>query len=221
MHSEALFVFSLFCEARGVSSMKNPLAGTPTQYRTGSASPLYQYKREPLAADEADRLQNACATFTDRLVVWTLLDTGLRVNELCTLTKNSVQWQERRVMVYGKGGPYGKQTKRRIVPLTERAFRLLANVFERHDDFPFGSRRAQQIVKAVANRAGLAKPVTPHSLRHTFAVSCLQRGINLRALQILLGHDHIATTEIYLRLSPEDVIREFESKWYAPTPMRI
>ena len=68
----------------------------------------YQYKREPLTQDEANRLANACQTHTEKLVVWTLLDTGLRVAELATLTKDNLDWQHHRLMIYGKGGPYGK-----------------------------------------------------------------------------------------------------------------
>jgi integrase/recombinase XerD len=59
----------------------------------------------------------------------------------------------------------------------------------------------------------IRRPVTPHVLRHTFAVTAVQKGISLPALQRLLGHDRLTTTEIYLNLSPEDVIREFHQKW--------
>ena len=55
----------------------------------------YQYVREPLTAEEADRLANACDTPTEQLIVWTLLDTGLRVGELCDLTAKDVRWQQR------------------------------------------------------------------------------------------------------------------------------
>jgi integrase/recombinase XerD len=71
----------------------------------------------------------------------------------------------------------------------------------------------QLLVKRVANRARISRPVTPHVLRHTFAVTAVQKGISLPALQRLLGHDHLATTEIYLNLSPEEVVREFREKW--------
>lgn len=198
----------------GTTKTQNPMAGTPTHFKTTSSA-VYQYKLEPLSSEEADRLQNACETRDEKLLVWVLLDTGLRVSELCSLKKASVQWQERRLLIYGKGGPYGKASKRRIVPLTDRAFRLLAHVFEVQDDFPFKPRWAQKLLKILANRAAIDRRITPHTLRHTFAVTCLKRGINLRALQLLLGHDHLSTTEIYLRLSPEDVMREFEEKWYA------
>jgi integrase/recombinase XerD len=71
----------------------------------------------------------------------------------------------------------------------------------------------QRILKRVANRAHITRPVSPHVLRHTFAVTAVQKGVSLPALQRLLGHDRLTTTEIYLNLSPEDVIREFREKW--------
>ena len=74
----------------------------------------YQYKREPLSDDEVNRLTNACETFEEKFVVWTLLDTELRVSEFANLKKDKIQWQERRLIIYGKGGPYGKKTKRRM-----------------------------------------------------------------------------------------------------------
>ena len=60
----------------------------------------YQYVREPLRGDEADRLANACQTLQEKLIVWTLLDTGLRVSELCALSPDSIQWQQRQIRVY-------------------------------------------------------------------------------------------------------------------------
>ena len=64
----------------------------------------YQYKREPLTPDEANRLAAACQTYQERLIVWTLLDTGLRVAELANLTREHIDWQQHRLMIYGKGG---------------------------------------------------------------------------------------------------------------------
>jgi integrase len=82
----------------------------------------YQYVREPLTADESDRLRNACETPTERLVVWTLLDTGLRVSELCGLTSKNILWQQRQLRVKGKGGPYGKIVNRLSTSLPSRAY---------------------------------------------------------------------------------------------------
>lgn len=64
----------------------------------------YQFKKEPLRAEEADRLSSACTTPDEKLVLWTLLDTGLRVSEPCPLTAESIQWQQRDPG-QGQGGP--------------------------------------------------------------------------------------------------------------------
>ena len=87
----------------------------------------YQFVREPLTIEEADRLANACVTPTERLVVWTLLDTGLRVGELCDLTQKNVLWQQRQLRI--KGGPHGKKTKVRVVPMSNRVRTLLEHHF--------------------------------------------------------------------------------------------
>jgi len=113
----------------------------------------YQYVREPLTAEESDRLSNACETPTERLVVRTLLDTGLRVGELCDLTPKNVLWQQRQLRIKGKGGPHGKKTKVRVVPMSNRVRTLLEHHFALEKTFPVKARRAQDIVKAVAHRA--------------------------------------------------------------------
>ncbi len=173
----------------------------------------YQYKREPLTMEEANRLANACQSPIEKMVVWSLLDTGIRVSELAELRKDNIDWQGHRLMIYGKGGPYGKKTKRRIVPVSNRVMALLEHYFALHDTLGIGIRSIQLLVKKVANRAHISRIVTPHVLRHTFSVSAIQKGISTRALQEVLGHDRLATTEIYLNLSPEDVVREFREKW--------
>jgi len=173
----------------------------------------YQYKREPLNNDEVDKLTNACNTFREKFVIWTLLDIGLRLSEFSDLKKENIQWQEKRLVIYGKGGPYDKKTKRRIIPMTDRVRRLIEYHFAENNNTGMSKRTIERIVKKVADKAGSAKPVSPHVLRHTFAVNCIKKGISTRALQSLLGHDRLATTEIYLNLSPEDAIREFLNKW--------
>jgi integrase/recombinase XerD len=174
----------------------------------------YQYRREPLTAEEEDRLVNACKTHQEKLAIWILLDTGLRVSELASLTPQNVLWQEKRIMVYGKGGPYGKKTKRRVVPLTDRARKLLEIQFATSENgIGLSTRTIQRLATRVANRAMITKKVTPHVLRHTFSIRCIQKGISTRALQEFLGHDHLETTEIYLNLSPEEALNEFHRKW--------
>jgi integrase/recombinase XerD len=173
----------------------------------------YQYVREPLTSDEADRLSHACKTPNEKLVIWTLLDTGLRVSELCGLIPESMLWQQRSLRVMGKGGPYGKKSKVRVVPLSRRVQSLLEPYFALNEQWFVGPRQAQKLVKQVANRAQLSKPVTPHVLRHTFATLALQKGISLAAVQKMLGHDRLSTTEIYLNLTETHVIEEFKAKW--------
>src|SRR5208282_949655 len=143
----------------------------------------YQYVREPLTAEESDRLSKACETPTERLVVWTLLDTGLRVSELCDLTPKNVLWQQRQLRFKGKGGPHGKKTKVRVLPMSSRVRALLEHHFAMEKAFPVKTRRAQENVKAVANRAEITKDVSPHVLRHTFATMALQKGISLPTVQ--------------------------------------
>ena len=173
----------------------------------------YQYVREPLKSEEADRLAHACQDTKEKLIIWTLLDTGLRVSELCSLTPDNILWQQRSLRITGKGGPYGKKSKKRVVPMSKRVQALLEPYFALHDKWFVGDRQVQKIVKKIANRAQISKDVTPHVLRHTFATLALQKGISLAAVQKMLGHDRLTTTEIYLNLTESHVIEEFQNKW--------
>ena len=173
----------------------------------------YQYKREPLKPEEATRLANACKSGQEQLVIWTLLDTGLRVAERAGLTRQNIDWQGRRLMIYGKGGPYGTRSKRRVIPLSNRIQRLIQSHFAVNERFNMTPRTIQRLVKRVANRALISQPVSPHVLRHTFSVTAVQKNISLPTLQRILSHDRLTTTEIYLNLSPEHVVSEFNEKW--------
>ncbi len=126
----------------------------------------YQYKREPLTPDEANRLASACETHQERLIVWTLLDTGLRVSELSRLTREHIDWQNHRLIIYGKGGIYGTKSKRRIIPLTDRIRPLIDGHFAIHDNIGMTPRTIQRILKGLANKARINRPVSPHVLRH-------------------------------------------------------
>lgn len=173
----------------------------------------YQYVREPLRAEDVDRLCQACESIQEKLIIWILLDTGLRVSELCSLTPQHVQWQQKTLRITGKGGPHGKKSKKRVVPMSKRVQTLLEHYFAINDYWPVGVRQAQKIVKQVANHAQLSQKVTPHILRHTFATIALQKGISLAAVQKVLGHDRLMTTAIYLNFTDTHVCDEFTSKW--------
>jgi len=173
----------------------------------------YQFKRGPLTPSDADKLYQACGTIIEKLIIWILLDTGLRVSELCSITPQNILWQQKSIRVSGKGGIYGKKTKKRVVPMSKRVQSLLEHYFAINTKFPIGARQVQKIVKEVANRAKISKTVTPHILRHTFATLALQKNISIASVQKMLGHDRLATTSIYLNFTDEHVVEEFNRKW--------
>ena len=174
----------------------------------------HPFRREPLSVEEADRLMAAVETLEEKLCVWGLLETGLRVSELANLRAQDIQWQQRSLRIKGKGGRYGKRSKFRIVPLSPRLRTLFEPYFVLHDTFPCSVRTIQRIVTRAANRARISREVSPHVLRHTFAMIYLSvKGGSLPALKEILGHDHLSTTAIYLHFSPEHVLQEFHAKW--------
>jgi len=173
----------------------------------------YQYKRQPLTSEQLRAYEGAVDTMTDKLITYTLVDLGLRVSELAGLQRVCVDWQGQRITIFGKGGPYGRHSKRRVLPLTIRTAQVLGHVFSVCDRVKLSKRTIQRRVKSVARRAGLVCPVSPHVLRHTFAVNCLRRGVSLPTIMRLLGHENLLTTQAYLNLSPEMVISEFREKF--------
>jgi integrase/recombinase XerD len=178
---------------------------------------MKQHKRGPLTSEQVDNLSNACVSHHERVVVYVLLDCGLRVAELEGLTKPLISWQQRTLTIYGKGGDDGAMSKPRVIPMTTRVAELLNRHFAITDGPGLGAgysrRQIQRVVAMVADRAGISRKVHPHMLRHTFAVTCLRKGMSTRTVQELLGHDRLQTTELYLKWSPEDVLRDFRDKW--------
>jgi len=175
----------------------------------------YQYKREPLTAEEKQRLENACVSYREKLTVFTMLDSGLRVSEFCSIDRNAIDWQNSSVRVHGKGGPFGKVSKVRVVPLSDRS-RKLFDIYlagTKGNKVDFSKRTAQRVVERVANAAHISRKVTPHVLRHTFAVESIKRGISLRGLQQVMGHDSLTTTEIYLNYGDKNALDEYKTKW--------
>jgi integrase/recombinase XerD len=88
-----------------------------------------------------------------------------------------------------KAGAHGKRAKVRVVPMSPRVWTLLEHHFALEKAFPVKVGRAQGIVRAVADRAGITRDVSPHILRHTFATTALQKGISLPTVQKILGRD--------------------------------
>ena len=97
--------------------------------------------------------------------------------------------------------------------MSNRVRALLEHHFALEKTFPVRTRRAQDIVRSVADRAGITRDVSPHVVRHTFATTALQKGISLPTVQKILGHDRLATTAIYLNFTDVHIQDEFERKW--------
>lgn len=148
----------------------------------------------------------------DRTMLEVLYATGLRVSELVKLGLGQVNSRQGVVRVRGKGG------KERLVPLGEEALlwleRYLAHVrpglLQGHlCDFLFVTRRGEgmtrqafwHIIKRYALKAGIPRPISPHTLRHAFATHLLNHGADLRVVQLLLGHSDISTTQIYTHVA--------------------
>lgn len=165
------------------------------------------YKREPLEEDEVMALRKSCKSFDEELVINVLLETGLRVSELSRLREDNISWQRNCITLIGKGN------KRRVIPMSNLTRFYLTQIFSRNSSIPLAIRTIQKYVKAVAERSRIMKIVSPHVLRHTFAVTYLHKGGNLRALQGILGHSSITTTDIYLNYSGKRVIDDFARVW--------
>lgn len=140
-----------------------------------------------------------------------LYSCGLRVSELCNLKISDLYLNEGFIKVEGKGN------KQRLVPISPRAVSELKNYFldreqglikPGYEDFVFISRFGKNIsrimvfhiIKELAAAIGLKKSISPHTFRHSFATHLLEGGANLRAIQCMLGHESIGTTEIYMHI---------------------
>lgn len=150
----------------------------------------------------------------NRAILETLYSCGLRVSELVNLKLSDLYLDEGFIKVEGKG------SKQRLVPISPRAIkeityyftdRNLLTIKKGNEDFTFLSRRGTKlsrimvfhIIKEEADKAGIAKNVSPHTFRHSFATHLLEGGANLRAIQCMLGHESISTTEIYTHIDRE------------------
>lgn len=172
---------------------------------------------EVLSVEEIDRIISGIDLSEkegqrNRAIIEMLYSCGLRVSELCNLLISDIWRDEGFVKVMGKG------RKERFVPISGRALRELSlweecrchiNIRPDNEDYVFLSfKRGRKlsritvfhIVKVLAENAGITKEISPHTFRHSFATHLLEGGANLHAIQEMLGHESIATTEIYTHL---------------------
>ncbi len=188
---------------------------------------LKQTKSLPsfLTIEEVEELLNLPDLSTpigkrDKAILELMYSTGLRASEIIELRMEDLEMDEGFVYVMGKGG------KKRIVPTGETALKYLRIYLNVRDKFledkstPFlflnykGETLTRQglwkIIKSYGKKIGIADKLTPHTLRHSFATHLLERGADLRSIQVMLGHSRISTTQIYTHIATERLKRIWE-----------
>ncbi|MCC8115159.1 MAG: site-specific tyrosine recombinase XerD [Bacteroidales bacterium] len=178
---------------------------------------------EVLTVEEIDAMEAAidmgkAEGQRNRAIIETLYSCGLRVSELVNLPMSRVSLQDRALIVDGKGN------KQRMVPMSESAVAEIELYLSTRDvqpkrgeeDILFLNRRGRRltrvmvfyIIRDLAELAGIDRPISPHTLRHSFATHLLEGGANLRAIQMMLGHESISTTQIYLHTDTRQLRQE-------------
>ena len=211
------------------------ISGNPVE---NIQSPAFgRHLPDVLALEEIDSMINTIDLSTvegqrNRAIIETMYSCGLRVSELCSLRLSDLYLDDEFVRVLGKGG------KQRLVPVSSRAIaELRAYISERAsmniapgcEDYIFLSYRRGKplsritvfhIVKELVAAVGINKNVSPHTFRHSFATHLLEGGANLRAIQSMLGHESISTTEIYTHIDRTRLRQEIIEHHPRNNPMR-
>ena len=186
---------------------------------------LGRHLPEVLTLDEIDRMvasidYSKAEAPRNRAIIETLYGCGLRVSELTSLRISQIFADDEYISIIGKGN------KQRLVPISrvaldaideyQNGWRAGLNIARGADDVLFLNRRGAPltrvmifyIVKQLCEAAGIKKTISPHTLRHSFATHLLEGGANLRAIQQMLGHESITTTEIYVHIDREQLRKE-------------
>ena len=172
---------------------------------------------DTLSLDDIDKLIAAIDLSTsegerNRAIIETLYGCGLRVSELVTLKISDLFFDEGFIKITGKANkqrfvPIAKATQKYILSY-KNTIRIHLNIVKGHEDTLFLNRGGKQltramiftIIKRLAMKINLQKNISPHTLRHSFATHLLENGADLRSIQMMLGHESITTTEIYVHL---------------------
>ena len=164
----------------------------------------------------------------DKAILEVLFSTGLRVSELCALSRYNVDFSKSEFSVRGKGGtirmvflsPPAKESLQAYLdtrPDTHEAMfigipRGGEDALHKQEHNEITPRTIERIVKKYATKAGIARKVTPHTLRHMLGTQLLRGGANLRAVQMILGHKNVSTTQIYTHYANEE-LKEAHAKF--------
>jgi integrase/recombinase XerC len=193
---------------------RNPVFLTVQQFETLAAAP----SREMAAASVAGDF-DAAIYFRDAAILEVIYSCGLRVSELCQLRAGDLDWPRQMARVRGKG------KKERLVPIGLPAMDAITSYWQRagcvpaaelpvfwanaKNIRPLSPRTVQLRLKKYLRSAGLDPNLTPHKLRHSFATHILDAGADLRSVQELLGHAHLATTQVYTHITTERLKRAY------------
>ena len=193
---------------------ENPVERIPP-YKTGK--PM----QKALTVDELETVREACETTREKALVELLYSTGCRLEEFVDLNIEDIDRQNKMVKVNGKS------EKERIVFFSSKADIYLRKYLSiREDDCPalmvterkpyrrLTHRGVQKIVRKIGERSGVNKQITPHVFRHTMATMMLNRGCPMSVVQELLGHDQLATTEIYARVTHSNKQQSYEKYFH-------
>ena len=202
--------------------IENSPAAELSSPKIGRSLPTALSEEEVIRVLEAPMAVDTPESRRDKAMLELLYATGMRVTELVSLRVNDVNLSGGFVRCIGKGN------KERLIPFHEQALDALAFYIEEgRDSFLNGNpkepalflnRRGEQltrqgfwlILKEYARKAGITNPVTPHTLRHSFATHMLRGGASLRQVQEFLGHASIASTQIYTHLTDDHLREQFE-----------
>ncbi|MBI3633442.1 MAG: tyrosine-type recombinase/integrase [Candidatus Vogelbacteria bacterium] len=151
----------------------------------------------------------------DKAILELLFSTGLRVSELCSLNRDSIDPSHDEFSIRGKGG------KVRVVFMSGQAKEMLKKYLDRRDDheeamfMQLGGKKSEsqrltprsieRVVAYYARKAGISKKATPHVIRHSFATDLLRNGADIRSVQVMLGHANISTTQIYTHVTDKEL----------------
>lgn len=161
-----------------------------------------------LTKQEVIQLINSSSTAKSRLILQLLYSSGLRVSELVNLKPNDLDFNENIGWVRA-----GKGKKDRMIILSKKLSSKLKKFIEKNKEWnyvfskenPLTTRNIQKIIQKITFKAGIKKSVHPHTLRHSYATHLLENGVDIRKIQMLLGHSSLSTTERYTHVSSSEL----------------
>ncbi len=160
-----------------------------------------------LTKKEVNILINSAPTKKSKLIIQFLYSSGLRVSELVNLKPTNIDFSESIGWVRS-----GKGKKDRMFIISKKLSKTLEKFINKHnwqyvfsENKPLTSRNIQKIVQKTTKKAGIEKQIHPHTLRHSYATHLLENGVDIRKIQLLLGHQSISTTTIYAHVSSAEL----------------